>query len=88
MHLPLAGSLEEGDLKVGANEDGSCYAKEVEHLNVDDTDEIAICETASLVLETVHNQIINRGRRCNDVEAVKSSRCVGSTQKLCNGEIV
>ena len=78
MHLPLTGSLKERDLKVGSNEHGSRYAKEVEHLNVDNADEFAVRQAASLVLKTVHDKIIDCGGWCDDVGTVESNRHVGS----------
>ena len=88
MHLPLTGSLKEGDLKVGSNENSGCYAKEVEHLNVYNADEFAVCQAASLVLKTVHDKIVNCRGRSDDIGTVKSDRYIGSVQKLCDSEIV
>lgn len=88
LHLPFTGSLEERDLKVGSNEHGGRYAKEVEHLNVDNTDKFTVCEAASLVLDTVRDKIIHGRGGCDDIRTVKSGGHISSNEKLCDGKIV
>lgn len=88
MHLPFTGRLEERDLKICSDEHCSCYAKKVEHLDIDNADKFTVCEATCLVLDTVRDKIVDGRGRCDDIRAVKTGRHVTSTEKLCDGEIV